>query len=234
MTMSPEHVAHGCSPVGIVEAKREGEGHVEAPNVEKVVRQQSGHMVQLPMGSFSSGIPSTPGRGFVEFDTSRRSDEQLDVQLMDVSDAEEHMKSAEEVHLEANPAILPTLKPSAMLKVKAPRREKSSLRPRQVGHHSRSSEAMEYSGLDREVESSRATDVDDELADIIMFEAENVEGTSIDLNVSSHVEEVVGVVLEVLGQGRSSQDYPAVVVAEEPSVVKPSNEAEVAWSFELK
>lgn len=106
--------------MGVVEREREGEGHVEASNVEEVVRQQPEHRVQLHVGSFSSRIPSTPGRGFVEFDTSRHNDEQLDVQPMDVSDEEERPQSAEEVHLEANLDGLPTSKPYARSKVKAP------------------------------------------------------------------------------------------------------------------
>ena len=41
------------------------------------------------------------------------------------------------------------------------------------------------------------------------------------------------VVLEVLGQVRSNRDSPAVVVAEEPSVAEPSNEAEVVVRTEI-
>lgn len=81
-----------------------------------------------------------------------------------------------------------------------------------VGDQSRSLEAMEHFGLDREVESDQ---VADDPPDAIMTEAVHVEGTSTDLNVSSPVEEVAAAVLEVLGQGRSHRKSPEPVVAEE-------------------
>ena len=81
-----------------------------------------------------------------------------------------------------------------------------------VGDQSRSLEAMEHFGLDREVESDQ---VADDPPDAIMTEAVHVEGTSTDLNVSSPVEEVAAAVLEVLGQGRSRRKSPEPVVAEE-------------------
>ena len=86
---------------------------------------------------------------------------------------------------------------------------------------------MEHSGLDCEIESGQVA------LDTIMSEPAVVEGTCIDLNVSSHVEEVATVVLEVLGQGRSNRDPPAVVVVEEPSIAEPSNEAEVVVRTEI-
>ena len=233
MAMSPEQVAHGCSPVGVVEAEREGEGIVEPRNVEEDVQGEHQHRVQHPVGSFSSGIPSTPGRGFVEIDTSRRSDEQIDVQPMHVSDEEDRMEPVEEEHEDVNTAIVPTSKPSSRSKVKAPRKGKSSLRPREVGDHSRSSDAMEHSGLDREVESGRGVDVADELVDIIMSEAEHVEPTTQDLKVTSPVEEVAAVVMEVLGQGRPSRETASVAVAEEPSVAELANEPEVVVRTEV-
>ena len=53
------------------------------------------HNVHLPVGSFASEIPSIPGRGFVQFDTYRGSQEQLDVQPMEESEEDERPQSAE-------------------------------------------------------------------------------------------------------------------------------------------
>ena len=61
---------------------------------------------------------------------------------------------------------------------------------------------MENSGLDREVESGQAADVEDQLVDAIMSEDVHDEVVSTNLNVTSPVEEVVAAVLEILGQGR--------------------------------
>ena len=61
---------------------------------------------------------------------------------------------------------------------------------------------MENSGLDHEVESGQAADVEDQLVDAIMSEDVHDEVVSTNLNVTSPVEEVVAAVLEILGQGR--------------------------------
>ena len=216
--MPQVEVPHGCSPVGGVEGERLGEAVGQ-----EVVHREPEHGVNIAVGSFSSGIPSTPGRGFVQVDTSTRNEEQADVRPMGESEEEERPRSAEEPLLEANPARRSTSRPSARKKVKAPRRGRSSLRPPTVVEHSRSAEAMEHSSLEREVESGEVADVEDELVDVIMSEAAHDEGVSTDLNVSSPVEEVAAAVLEVLGQGRIHRDSPGVVVAEEPT----ASEAEV-------
>ena len=67
------------------------------------------------MGSFSSGIPSIPGRGFVQFDTSRQSEEQPDVQPMEESDGDERRQSAKDPQVDATRS---TSRPSARKKVK--------------------------------------------------------------------------------------------------------------------
>ena len=77
---------------------------------------------------------------------------------------------------------------------------------------------MEHSGLDREVESGQAADVEDQLVDAIISEVVHDEVVSTNLNVNSPVVEVAVAVLEVLGQGRSHGDSPGAVVAEEPTV----------------
>ena len=213
---------HGCSAVGGGEGEKERvveeEGQVE--EVDCAQPEQSAHH---PVGTLSSGIPSTPGRGFVPFEASGRSEEQVDVQPMEETEGEMCPQSAEDPQLDANPATRSTSRPSARKKVKAFRKGRSSLRPRTVGEQSRSSEAVEHSSLDREDESGQVADVEDELVDAIISEAAHDEVVSTDLNVSSPVEEVAAAVLEVLGQGRSQRDSTDVAVAEEPT----SSEVEV-------
>ena len=60
----------------------------------------------------------------------------------------------------------------------------------------------------------------------MISEAVHVEGTNIDLHVSSHVKEVAAV-LKVLGQGRPHVKSIVAMVAEEPTCASPSNEVEV-------
>ena len=208
------------SPQRSVEGGERDEGHVEPSNVEDVVCAQPEHSSRLPVGSFSSGIPSTPGRGFVQFDTSRLSEEEPDVQPMEELDEDERPQSAEDPELIGTRSAS---KPSARNKMKASRKGRSKLGPSGGGEHSRSSDAMENSGLDREVESGQVADVADQLVDVIMSEAAHDDIASADLNVSSPVEEVAAAVLEVFGQGRGQRDSPGAVVAEEPTV----SEAEV-------
>ena len=117
--MSPDQVPHGCSPVGEGEGEGEEERQEDASNLEEVGRPQAEHSVHHPVGSFSSGIPSTPGRGFVQFDTSRRNQEQLDVQPMEESEEDECPQSTEGAQLEANHAARSTAKPTARKKMKA-------------------------------------------------------------------------------------------------------------------
>ena len=218
---SPQRSAHGCSPVDVVEREGEGEGEVEmqegAAVLEELVFPQGDGNSSRAVGSFSSGIPPTPGRGYAPFDTSLRSEEQEDVQPMEESEGDGRPQSAEDPQLEAIPATRSTSKPSARKKVKAPRKGRSTLRPPTVGEQSTSSEAMEHSGLDREVQYGQVADVDEAIVDIIMEETARGEGTSTDLNVSSPVEEVAAAVLEVAGQGRAHRDQAAVEVAEEPT-----------------
>jgi hypothetical protein len=218
--MSPGEAPHGCSPVRGGEGERVVE---EECQVEEDVCAQPEQSAHHPVGSFSSGIPSTPGRGFVTFETSGRSEEQTDVQPMEETEGEMQKGNAEDPQLSANPATRSTSRPSARKKVKAFRKGSSSLRPPTVGEQSRSSEAVEHSSLDREDESGQVADVEDELVDAIMSEAAHDEFVSTDLNVSSPVEEVAAAVLEVLGQGRSQRDSTGVAGAEEPT----SSEAEV-------
>ena len=217
--LSPIESPHPPSPVGVVEMEVEGQqenvGDPEASNVKEVGRP-------LPVGSFSSGIPSTPGRGFLQLDTSRGSGEQLDGQPMEVSDEDERPRSAEEARVEGNPPMKSTSRPSSRNKKRAPRK----FLKRQPGDQSRSSEALEHSGLDREVESGQIADVPQ---DAIMAEAEHVEGTGTELNVSSPVEEVAAAVLEVFGQGRSHRESPDPVVAEKAT----HTEAEVVVRTEV-
>ena len=201
----PEQVPHGCSPVRVVEV--EGEGKNKVSNLEEVVRPQPNHSLHLLMGYFSSGIPSTPGRGILQFDTSRGSHEQLDIHSMEESEEDERPQLAEEARLEANPTPRSTSKPTARRKMKALRKGRSSLGPPRVGENSHSSEVMVHCGLHREVEFgqvqegvvggatqlagdasiSHLHDVKDVPLDAKMFKAMHVEGTSADLNVSSHV-----------------------------------------------
>ena len=70
------------------------EGQEEPSNVEEVVCAQPEQNSRLPVGSFSYGIPSTPDCEFVQFDTSRQSEEQPDVQPMEESDEDERRQSA--------------------------------------------------------------------------------------------------------------------------------------------
>ena len=112
----------------------------------------------------------------------RRSEEQVDVQPMDVYDEDGHPQSAEEPQTMANPAARSTSRPYARRKVKAPQKGRSSLRPPRVGDHSRSSEAMEHSCLNREVEYGQGAEVEDAPPDAIMFEVVHIERTSTDLN----------------------------------------------------
>lgn len=175
---------------------------------EPVVGAEPEQSSRIPVGSFSSGIPSTPGRGFVHLDTSRRSEDQQDVQPMEESEGDERPQPAEIPQLDSPRS---TSRPTARKKVKAPRKGSSNLRPSKVGEQSRSSEAMEHSGLDREVESGQVQDVEEQLVDAIMSEAVHEEVLGTDLNVTSPVEEVAAAVLEV-GQGRSQRDSPGVVV----------------------
>jgi hypothetical protein len=121
----------GCSPVRVVEGEGEGEGEGEdeVSKLEEVVRPQPDHNLHLPVGFFLSGILSTPGQGFLQFDTSRGSQEQLDIQPMEEAEEDERPQSAEETRLEANLAARSTSKPFARKKMKAPRKGRSSLRP---------------------------------------------------------------------------------------------------------
>ena len=64
-----------------------------------------------------SGILSTPGQGFLQFDTSRGSQEQLDIQPMEEAEEDERPQSAEEARLEANPAARSTSKPYVSVSV---------------------------------------------------------------------------------------------------------------------
>ncbi len=217
LAKSPEEVPHGD-----VEMEVEGGQH-DASKLQAVDLPRPEQGVQLPVASFSSGIPSTPGRGFMQLESSRQSAEQLDVQAMDVSDEDERPQSAEEPHVEASPSGVTRSRPSSRSKVKAPRKGKSTLPPPIGGDHT---ETLEHSGLDLEGESGRVA------LDTVMSDPAVVERTGIDLNVSSPVE-AVAAVLEVLGQGRSHPDPIAVVVAEEPSVAEPSNEAEVVVRTEV-
>ena len=67
----------------------EGEGEDEVTNLEGVVCSQPDYSLHLPVGFFSSGIPSTPGRGFLQFDTSKGSHEQLDVHSIEEFEEDE-------------------------------------------------------------------------------------------------------------------------------------------------
>jgi hypothetical protein len=127
----------GCSPVrvggGVGVGGGAGGGHGagedEVSKLEEVVRPQPDHNLHLPVGFFLSGILSTPGQGFLQFDTSRGSQEQLDIQPMEEAEEDERPQSAEETRLEANLAARSTSKPFARKKMKAPRKGRSSLRP---------------------------------------------------------------------------------------------------------
>ena len=75
MAISPKQVPHGCSPMRVVEMEVEGEeedvGQHDASKLQEVDLPRPEQGVQFPVASFSSGIPSTPGRGFMQFETSR-------------------------------------------------------------------------------------------------------------------------------------------------------------------
>ena len=59
-----EQVSNGCLPVRDVDVEVEVEGEDEVSNLEEVVCPHPDHSLHLPVGSFSSDIPSTPGQGF--------------------------------------------------------------------------------------------------------------------------------------------------------------------------
>ena len=88
------------------------------------------------------------------------------------------------------------------------------------------------SGIDREVQSTPREEVEHVAPDASMSGAVHVEAPCLDLNVSSPVEEVAAAVLEV-GQGRSQRSSPTVVVADEPALEAPTNEAEVVVRTEV-
>ena len=235
--MSPENVspqqqvAQGCSPLVFVE--REVEGEVATPtNIEVVERSHGEQESHMAVGSFSSGIPSTPGRGFRLVETSRGSEEHQDIQPMEESGEEGRPNSEEGAQPEDYPAARTSIKAAARSKMKAPRKGKSTLRPTTVGDPSRASDVKEHSGIDREVQSAPREEVEHVAPDASMSGVVHVEAPCLDLNVSSPVEEVAAAVLEV-GQGRSQRSSPTVVVADEPALEAPTNEAEVVVRTEV-
>lgn len=142
--------------MGFVQREVEGNLHdTTTTNIEVMDPSPADEGSHIPVGSFSSGIPSRPGRGFLQVETSRGSFEQRDVQPMEESDEDERQHSGEEAQMEANEATKSTIKAFARNKMKALRRGKSYLRPSTIGDTSRGSDALEHSGIDRKAQTQK-------------------------------------------------------------------------------
>lgn len=201
---------HRRSPVGHVhDLEEEPPPHGRSP--VRVGEEHGGESLPLPVASFTSGVPLIPGRGFHHDGITRTSSEQ-----------EYHKKEhrpgvgqelAEDVPQKGMPSLRFSSKSVSRKKMKATRKGRKSLRPPKVGEGSRSFEdnTPTSQGNDGDVGEVLRHE-DDNIGDIppIDAQSQNVEplptrvqrsDLRVELNVSSLVEEVAAVVMEVLGQG---------------------------------
>ena len=218
--------SHGRSPVGGGHGQRRGEGG-----------QASGASLPLPVASFTSGIPPTPGRNFVPFEATRSN--------ADGEECEEEQPTAgtpvQAAHQEDIFAVRFTSKPMARRKVKAVRKGRKSIRDTRGGEASRSSDDMLPSSLDGEGDSGGMHE--DEAGNVGGVPLNDTQPLSLEvhpggeetseLNVSSPVEEVAAAVLEVLGQGRPHVESSSVAVEEHPAPASPSKEDEMVIRTEV-
>jgi len=241
-------VPHGRSPVGDIQDLGEDIlSHGRSP-----VRGEVGHdgdvdsaiqpdrSLLLPVASFTSGYPPTPGRGFRHDDAIRSSGE--------VSEQQEEQRPAGTLHTgeealqDDRQPLRFTSKPTARKKVKASRNGRKSLRPSSTGEASRSVE----DSANVEGESIETVpDEDDNVGDLPLIDTqtqsveplpagiERSDEARDELNMSSPVEEVAAAVLEVLGQGRSDVEPSTAVVEEEPAAASPSKDGEVVIRTEV-
>ena len=147
-------------------------------------------------------------------------------------------QSTQEALQEGMPTRRFTSKPIARKKVKATRKGRKSLRPPKGGEGSRSLEDSPHTSEDVEGESGEVVaGAGDNVGDVPLIDtqSQNVEALpgGVDLNVSSHVEEVAAAIHKVLGQGKSNVEPFAGVVEEEPTTASPSKEAEVVIQTEV-
>ena len=235
--------SHGRTPVGLAD-RHDGD---EAGGV------QSDRSLLLPVASFTSGYPPTPGRGFRHDDVMPTSEEREGQR----SEHQEEQRpahtqpSAQEAQEEGMQPLRFTSKPTARKKVKATRKGRKSLNHPAGGEASRSLEdsaptSGEIEGHSDDVVADQAEDVDD--VPLVDTQSQNIEplpaglersdyvhaaGGGVELNVSSPVEEVAAAVLEVMEQGRSNVEAGAVVVEEEPAAASPSRDEEVVIRTEV-
>jgi hypothetical protein len=228
--LGEDTLSHGRSPV------RVGGGNEEGPTTTGLV---------LPVASFTSGYPPTPGRGFRHDDVARLSDDRGEHEKE--HQHEEHrdgIQPSPQLGLEEGmPTIRFTSKPAARKKVKASR--KGRKQPSRGGEASRSLEDSaptsedvvgegEGEGVgDIPLIDTQSQNVEPVPAGVERAASEPAHEERVGLNVSSPVEEVAAAVLEVLGQGHSNVDPPAAVVDEDTTAASPSNEAEVVIRTEV-
>ena len=237
--LGEDNLYHGRTPVGDTEVLvqdtpvRVGGGNEEHPPTPSLV---------LPVASFTSGYPPTPGRGFRHVDVTRTSDERE--QPEEDHQQRERRDGTQDVQ-EGMPTTTFASRPQARKKVKATR--KGTKLPSGSGGASRSLEDIAPTAEEVEVEPAEV--VADEGVrggdiPLIDTQSQNVEPLPagversafdqadeerVDLNVSSPVEEVAAAVLEVLGQGRSNVETVGAMVSEENE----ENEAEVVIRTEV-
>jgi hypothetical protein len=236
-------LSHARTPVGAAQDMEGGDRH----DGDEAGGVQSDRSLVRPVSPFTSGFPPTPGRGFRHDDVIPTSEEREDHR----TEPQEAQQSAQEVQQEGVQPLRFTSKPAARKKVKATRKGRKSLHQPLGGEASCSLEdsaptSGDVEGDSGEVVADEDHNIDDVpivdtqsqnveplLAGLERSDYEHAEGGRVDLNVSSPVEEVTAVVLQVMEQGRSNVDATGVLVEVEPAVASPSKDEEIVIRTEV-
>lgn len=235
-----EDVPHGRSPVGHVEDLGEDTlshgrspvGSGKGPEGEEVVHPEADRSPPVPVASFTSGVPPTPGRGFRHDDVPRTSEEQVEYEYAEPPAVlhESAQEVPQDVCQEGMPSTWFTRRPTSRNKKKASRK---GMKSQGIGSGGDTSASLEGSGPTPEEGNVNVCDVPPIDTQSQSAEALPAGLRRADLNVTSPVEEVAAAVLEVTGQGRPNADPTGDMAGEVHVAASASEEAEVVIRAEV-